>query len=164
MQPASLLTQSLDFLAPRPLVTLITAVNPALSCQSVSTRSNSQIAEYALKTLHWRVPLGMFGGILSYSESLVYFSKVKRRHLKKKWRRETRIHKYTCKNYFFKWHIQIIGNESSSVAQLFKNPLANAGDTKDESLIPGWGRSPGEAKGNPLQYFCLGNPMNRGAW
>ena len=32
------------------------------------------------------------------------------------------------------------------------------------SLIPGLGRSPGEGNGNPLQYSCLGNPMNRGAW
>ena len=31
-------------------------------------------------------------------------------------------------------------------------------------LIPGWGRSPGEGKSNPLQYSCLENPMNRGAW
>ena len=30
--------------------------------------------------------------------------------------------------------------------------------------IPEWGRSPGEGNGNPLQYSCLGNPMNRGAW
>ena len=30
--------------------------------------------------------------------------------------------------------------------------------------IPGWGRPPGEGKGNPLQYSCLGNPMDRGAW
>ena len=42
-----------------------------------------------------------------------------------------------------------------------KNPPANAGD---KSLIPGSGRSPGEANGNPLQHFCLGNPMDRGAW
>ena len=31
-------------------------------------------------------------------------------------------------------------------------------------LIPGWGRCPGEGNGNPLQYSCLGNPMDRGAW
>ena len=31
-------------------------------------------------------------------------------------------------------------------------------------LVPGWGRSPGERNGNPLQYSCLGNPMNRGTW
>ena len=44
------------------------------------------------------------------------------------------------------------------------NPLANAGDERDVSLIPGLGRSSGEGNGNPLQYSCLGNPMNRGAW
>ena len=38
---------------------------------------------------------------------------------------------------------------------------ANAGDT---GLIPGLGQSPGERNGNPLQYSCLGNPMDRGAW
>ena len=37
----------------------------------------------------------------------------------------------------------------------------NAGDP---GLIPGSGRCPGEGNGNPLQYFCLGNPMDRGAW
>ena len=42
-----------------------------------------------------------------------------------------------------------------------KNPLANAGNT---SLIPGSGRSPAVQYGNPLQYSCLGNPMDRGAW
>ena len=42
-----------------------------------------------------------------------------------------------------------------------KNPPANAGDA---GSIPGSGRFPGEGKGNPLQYACLGNPMDRGAW
>ena len=42
-----------------------------------------------------------------------------------------------------------------------KEPFSNAGDT---GLIPGLGRSPGEGNGNPLQYSCLGNPMDRGAW
>ena len=42
-----------------------------------------------------------------------------------------------------------------------KNLPANAGDL---GLIPGLGRSPGEGNVNPLQYFCLGNPMDRGAW
>ena len=44
---------------------------------------------------------------------------------------------------------------------VIKNPPADAGD---ESLIPGSGRSPGEKKGNPLQYSCSGNPMDRGVW
>ena len=39
-----------------------------------------------------------------------------------------------------------------------------AGDPGDAGLIPGLGRSPGEGNGNPLQYSCLGNPMDRGAW
>ena len=44
---------------------------------------------------------------------------------------------------------------------MVKNPPANAGDV---ALIPGLGRSPGKENGNPLQYSCLGNPMDRGAW
>ena len=40
----------------------------------------------------------------------------------------------------------------------------NAGDIGDEGSIPGLGRSPGEGYGNPLQYSCLENPMDRGAW
>ena len=42
-----------------------------------------------------------------------------------------------------------------------KNLSANAGDV---GLIPGWGRFPWEGNGHPLQYSCLGNPMDRGAW
>ena len=45
-----------------------------------------------------------------------------------------------------------------------KNLPANAGDAGDMGLIPGSRRSPGEGNSNPLQYFCLGNPMDRGAW
>ena len=42
-----------------------------------------------------------------------------------------------------------------------KNPTDNAGDMDS---IPGLGRSPGEGNGDSLQYSCLGNPMDRGAW
>ena len=45
-----------------------------------------------------------------------------------------------------------------------KNPPANAGDIRDLGSVPGWGRSPGGGHGNPLQYSCLENPMDRGAW
>ena len=38
------------------------------------------------------------------------------------------------------------------------------GDLRDRGLIPGSGRSPGGGNGNPLQYSCLENPMDRGAW
>ena len=50
---------------------------------------------------------------------------------------------------------------TSQVAPVVKNPPANAGDLDS---IPGWGGSPGEGNGNPLQYSCLENPMDRGAW
>ena len=45
-----------------------------------------------------------------------------------------------------------------------KNPPANAGVSSDTRLIPGSGRSPGGGNGNPLQYSCLGNPLDRGSW
>ena len=50
------------------------------------------------------------------------------------------------------------------VALVVKNPPPKAGDSRDTGSIPGSGRSPGEGNGNPLQYSCLGNSMDRGAW
>ena len=47
---------------------------------------------------------------------------------------------------------------------MVKNLPANIRDTENAGLIPGSGRSPGGGNGNPVQYSCLGNPMNRGAW
>ena len=47
---------------------------------------------------------------------------------------------------------------------MVKNLPANAGDLRDTGLIPESGRSPGGGHGKPLQYSCLGNPMDRGAW
>ena len=45
-----------------------------------------------------------------------------------------------------------------------KESACNAGDAGDEGSILGLGRSPGEGHGDPLQYFCQENPMDRGAW
>ena len=50
------------------------------------------------------------------------------------------------------------------VALVVKNPPANTGDIRDAGLIPGSERSPGGRHGNPLQYSCLENPMDSGAW
>ena len=50
------------------------------------------------------------------------------------------------------------------VALVVKNPPANAGDRRDVGSIPGAGRSSGGGNGNPLQYSCLENSMDRGAW
>ena len=47
---------------------------------------------------------------------------------------------------------------------MVKNSPANAGDVRDEGLIPGLGRSPREENGNPLEYSCLEGPMDRAAW
>ena len=53
---------------------------------------------------------------------------------------------------------------ASQVALVAKNPPANAGDVRDVGLIPASGISPGEGRNNPLQYSCLEDPMNSGAW
>ena len=63
------------------------------------------------------------------------------------------------------YYIHIYENNGPfPVAQLVENPLPNAGDAGDVNFISGWGRSPGERNGNPLQYSCLENSMDRGAW
>ena len=54
--------------------------------------------------------------------------------------------------------------QASQVVLVVKNPPANAGDVRDVGSIPGSGRSPGEGNGNLLQYSCLENTMDRGAW
>ena len=53
---------------------------------------------------------------------------------------------------------------ASQMALVIKNLPANAGDLKDWGSIPGLGRSPGVRNGYPLQYSCLENSMDRGAW
>ena len=58
--------------------------------------------------------------------------------------------------------IQHLG--ASQVVLVVKNSFANAGDIRDSGSIPGWGRSLGGGHGNPLQYSCLENAMDRGAW
>ena len=52
----------------------------------------------------------------------------------------------------------------SQVVLVAKNLPASAGDARDSGLIPASGRSLGVGNGNPLQYSCLENPMDRGAW
>ena len=53
---------------------------------------------------------------------------------------------------------------ASQVVLVIKNLPVNAGDIRDMGWILGSGRSPGGGRGNPIQYSCLGNPMDRGAW
>jgi len=47
---------------------------------------------------------------------------------------------------------------------VIKNPPANEGNIRDADLIPGLGRSPAGGHGNPLQYYCPENPLDRGDW
>ena len=53
---------------------------------------------------------------------------------------------------------------TSHVALVARKLRGNSGDVKDVDLIPGSGRSPAGGHGNPLQYSCLENPMDRRAW
>ena len=55
-----------------------------------------------------------------------------------------------------------MGNSPGGI--VVKNPPANTGDTRDAGSIPGSGRSPGVGNGNPLQYSCLENSVDRGDW
>ena len=57
--------------------------------------------------------------------------------------------------------LKILGFPGSIVV---KNLPANAGDARDSGLIPGLGKSPRGGNGNPLQYSCLENSLDRGAW
>ena len=65
---------------------------------------------------------------------------------------------YTCVCVY-----RYIQKETSQLVLVVKNLPANAGDVKDAGSIPGLRRSPGGGHGNPFQYSCLENPMDRGA-
>ena len=69
----------------------------------------------------------------------------------------------TIRTLFFNW---LFSNTkwASCVVFMVKNLPAKEGDRRDAGLIPGSGRAPGGGHGNPLQYSCLENPMDRGAW
>ena len=62
------------------------------------------------------------------------------------------------------WIYDCTYTQSSQVALVVKNPPAHAEDIKDIDLTPGSGRFLGGGNGNPLQYSCLENPMDRGPW
>ena len=72
------------------------------------------------------------------------------------------ISQIMCCNLFFHY-VEFCLRETSQVALMIKDPPANAGNIRDLSFIPS-GRSPGEGNGNPVQYSCLENSTNRGAW
>ena len=65
---------------------------------------------------------------------------------------------------FIKWKTVLNDTWGFPGDSVVKNLPANAGDTGEVSSVPGSGRSPRGGNGNPLQYSCLGNPVDRGAW
>ena len=65
----------------------------------------------------------------------------------------------TVTNWHLPWALR-----ASQMAPVVKNPPANARDRREAGSVPGSGRSPGGGNGNPLQYSCLENLMDRGAW
>ena len=71
-------------------------------------------------------------------------------------------------HFVLKWKSPIFNvnylPRASQVELVVKNLPANAGDVRDVGSMPGSGRSPGGGHSNPLQYSCLENPTNRGAW
>ena len=58
----------------------------------------------------------------------------------------------------------VYGASQLAKSLVVKNPSADAGDTRGAGSIPALGRSPGGRNGNLLQYFCLENSIDRGAW
>ena len=63
-----------------------------------------------------------------------------------------------------KWYYPLGGTQGFPGSTSGKEPPANAEDRRDTGSVPESGRSPGGGNGNPLQYPCLGNPMDREAW
>ena len=77
------------------------------------------------------------------------------------------MNRKSASSFFFKELLFIKPSEaflSFPGGTVVKNLPISAGDARDVGSIPGSGRYPGEGNGNPLQYSCLGNPMDRGAW
>ena len=66
--------------------------------------------------------------------------------------------------YLYDRCVEIVYYNFIPHSSVVKNLPVKAGDTRDAGSIPGSGRSPEEGNGNPLQYSCLKNPMERGAW
>ena len=74
---------------------------------------------------------------------------------------DSRLHPEMMLNIYIMSNVYTGSFPDSSVV---KNPPDNVGDAGDKGSIPGLGRSPGKGNGNQLQYSCLENPMDRGAW
>ena len=77
---------------------------------------------------------------------------------------QTWLSDWTTANHVWAYKYVFTTIVASQVVLVAKYPPDNVGDVRDVGSIPGSGRSPGAGHGNPLQYSCLQNPVNRGAW
>ena len=79
-----------------------------------------------------------------------------------------KLHRYWDQGQHRRWPVMFVvctlDMRASQVALAVKNLAASAGDIRDASSVLGSGRSPGGGHGNPLQYSCLENPMDKGVW
>ena len=88
-------------------------------------------------------------------QAMQHNQKKKRKNKEKK--KYTHTHNTNCELAYT--HMDV---RNSQVAMVVKNVPASAGDLRDTGPIPGWVRCPGRGHGNPLQYSCLENHMDRG--
>ena len=113
-----------------------------------STLSSPQMYLYPQTVcVPWSSSLCLWGGHILYSSSA--WDRFRRRN--------PQTHRASC----LKPDESVVGFPGGSVV---KNPPASSGDVRGPGLIPVSGRSSGEGNGNPLQYSCLENSMDRGAW
>ena len=116
--------------------------------------TESQRCKESLKVLHFSSSCPQF----SACESLLIFQD------------PPQIPLYNLKSFllafvfFYFFTVIFTFHWASLVLLMVENPPASAGGIRDTGSIPGSGRSPGGGHGNPLQYSCLENPMDRGAW
>ena len=124
-------------------------------------------AKWWLLITHWHI----FNCINSSNETILKWSSIQtlvglasrifRSSYKATLERETQALPPTL---WIKYTRALINTAMVKILQVVKNPPAKAGELRDAGLIPGSERSPGGEHGNPLQYSCLENPMDRGAW
>ena len=120
------------------------------SCATRGQTSHSGGALVSLPAWEWKsAPAGLDGGLWSVPEG-VHFANCDLDHL------STLLVAIFCG-----WFLSLPGFPSGSVV---KNLPASAGAAGDAGSIPGLGRSPGGGQASPLQYRCLENPVDRGAW
>ena len=116
-----------------------------IKCQQIKS---SSVQKEQYKVTNW--DYSKYAKLLSISKSINIFY-----HINK---RKKAILLFDAEKAFDK---TLHSFRASLVAQMVKKSACNAGDPL---LVPGLGRSPGEGNGNPLQYLCLENPMDRGVW